>query len=126
MAARGLALAGLILFFSGYLVWQVKGILEPPRLLLASPEEGELVNGLSLKIRGETEPETTLLVNGQTVMVNEAGRFDMKIDVQQGLSTLTFQAIKKHGKTTTITRHVVVAPPKLMEKVSMEDNVINY
>lgn len=113
MAIRNGLLIGVVVLFAGYLTWQIRGILQPPRLTLISPQEGEIVTGLSVAIAGQTEPEVTLKINGQDIMVNEAGAFDTKIDVASGLNTLTFQAIKKHGKISTITRHVVVKERKL-------------
>ncbi|MDO8626138.1 MAG: helix-turn-helix domain-containing protein [Candidatus Magasanikbacteria bacterium] len=125
-ALRTSLLLGAVVLFAGYLLWQIHGVLQPPRLTLISPQEGELVNSLTLAIQGQTEPEVTLKVNGQDVMVNEAGRFNMKVDVSEGVSTLTFEAIKKHGKKTTITRHVVVRAPKYGEKVSLGASEPNY
>ena len=62
-------------------------------------------------IEGETEKETKLTVNGKDVMVNEAGRFSTEIDLNDGVNTIAVSVTKKHGKTTTITRHVVVRLP---------------
>jgi hypothetical protein len=41
-------------------------------------------------------------------MVNEQGHFETKVDLTTGLNTITILATKKHGKTTAITRHIVV------------------
>lgn len=101
----------LTLLFAGYLLWQVKGILEPPYLAVFSPGEGYIVNKPQTLIEGETEKETKLSVNGQEVMVNEAGHFSTQIDLSKGVNTIVVSVTKKHGKTTTITRHVVVRLP---------------
>jgi hypothetical protein len=101
----------LTLLFAGYLLWQVRGILEPPYLAVFSPGEGYIVNKPQTLIEGETEKETKLSVNGQEVMVNEAGHFSTLIDLSKGVNTIVVSVTKKHGKTTTITRHVVVRLP---------------
>lgn len=108
---RNIAIAALVFTFAGYLVWQVKGILEPPYLAIFSPSEGYIVSTQHATIEGETEKESRLTVNGQEVMVNEEGKFSTQIDLGTGVNTIQISATKKHGKTTTITRHIVVKLP---------------
>lgn len=110
MATRHLALICLALLFGGYLVWQVMGILSPPSLLIYTPLEGDVINRPTVLVQGETEPESHLTINGQTIMVGEDGRFETTLDSVAGLNTIIIVATKKHGKTTTITRHLVVRP----------------
>lgn len=108
---RNATVFAMVLFFAGYLVWQVKGILEPPHLAIFSPSEGFVVSSPRTVIEGETEKETKLTVNGQEVMVSEEGKFATEIDLKNGVNTIMISATKKHGKTTTITRHIVVKLP---------------
>lgn len=108
MLARNLLFISFILAFTGYLFWQVRGVLEPPRLTIFSPIEGYTVKQTSVMVAGETESETQLTINGQDIMVNNRGKFETKIDLSQGVNTLVFTATKKHGKSTSITRHLVV------------------
>lgn len=108
---RNLTLSGLVVFFIGYLVWQVQGVLQPPYLTVFTPTEGNVVAIPKTTIQGETEKETHLTVNGQDIMVNEQGKFSTDIDLSSGVNTIQISATKKHGKTTTIVRHVVVKLP---------------
>ena len=122
--ASALRLAGtaaLAILFVGYLGWQIKGIIQPPRLMVYSPFEGDVVNQLSALVQGETEHEARLTVNGQEIMVNEAGKFEDKIDLSPGVNTITVAAEKKHGKTTTVTRHLVVRPSKTAGETSLKE-----
>lgn len=105
---RNLIIALLIFLFAGYLIWQIKGVLNPPNLEIYSPPEGVVTNNLNILVQGMTEPECRLMVNGQEIRPNDAGHFEMNIDLTVGVNTITVAAIKKHGKTTTETRHVVV------------------
>jgi transcriptional regulator with XRE-family HTH domain len=100
----------LALFFVGYLGWQVKGILRPPHLAIYAPLEGYITSQPAALVQGETEKESGLKVNGQEVMVNEQGQFETKIDLSEGVNTITIEATKKHGKTTTEVRHLIVKP----------------
>jgi cytoskeletal protein RodZ len=105
---RNSAAIALTSLFVVYLMWQVKGIVEPPFLAVYAPEEGLVYNQPAVTLQGETEKETRLTVNGQDIMVNEQGHFETKVDLTTGLNTITILATKKHGKTTAITRHIVV------------------
>ncbi len=99
----------LILIFAGYLTWQIKGILEPPTLTVFSPAEGTIVTGAATVVEGATEAESKLAVNGQEVIMNSDGKFQAELNLMPGLNTITISSTKKkHGKTTTITRHVIM------------------
>ena len=117
---RNTVLASIVLVFAGYLVWQIRAIVEPPRLLVHAPVEGVIIREAHTIIQGETEKESTLTVNGQEIMVNEAGKFETKIDLSPGVNTITISASKKHGKTTVVTRHLVVKPSPKIEPLSLK------
>lgn len=105
---RSILIIGIIVIFVGYLAWQVKGVLTPPTLQVYSPIEGAIINQTEIIIEGETEKETQLTINGQEARVNEQGKFSTTLNLSIGVNTLTITATKKHGKTITIIRHVVV------------------
>lgn len=97
----------IILAFFTYIGFQINGILTPPKLMVLSPIEGQAVSDLTILIQGETEKESRLTVNGKEIMINEKGQFESIIDLSEGLNTIIISATKKHGKTTTVVRHVV-------------------
>ncbi|MFH1291913.1 MAG: helix-turn-helix domain-containing protein [bacterium] len=97
-----------ILSFIGYLVWQINGILKPPKLTIFTPVEGYVSNSLIIKIQGQTEKEVSLTINGKEIRADGKGTFQTEIDLSKGLNTITISATKKHGKTTSLTRHVIV------------------
>jgi len=104
-------LSSFILLFIGYLIWQINGIATPPKLFVYSPSEGAVVAEPIAVIQGETALESKLTINGQNIMLNERGQFETKVDLIPGVNTLSIISTKKHGKTTTITRHLVVQSP---------------
>jgi len=98
-----------IVFFAciGYLVIQVKHIVEPPNLAIYSPDNGSVTTEGSTKISGKTDPGVQIHINGRSVMNREDGFFEETIPLTNGVNTIMLSATKKHGKTTTETRHVV-------------------
>jgi len=105
---RSVAVAILLLGFLGYLTWQVNGILQPPKLSVFTPADGYISSKLVALVQGETEKEVRLTVNGKDIMPNNNGRFEIPVDLSNGVNTITISAIKKHGKVTTVTRRVIV------------------
>lgn len=117
---RNSVLVGGVLVFVIYMVTQIAGIMRPPDLSIFAPAEGFVLNLPSTTLQGQTEKETKLTVNGQDVMVDEEGKFQLKMDLSEGVNTITVEAIKKHGKSSLITRHVVVKKAFKAEQVSLK------
>ncbi len=121
--------ACLVLIFAGYLSWQIKGILEPPTLSVFSPAEGAIVSGAATVVEGATEAESKLAVNGQEVIMNSDGKFQAELNLMPGLNTITISSTKKkHGKTTTITRHVIMRlnPVSLNDTNKFSQKILPY
>lgn len=121
---KNFALISFVLFFVIYLGWQVHGIVTPPKLIVYSPIEGQISNRAETAIQGETDKESQLEVNGKEIKVNEQGKFNDIILLSNGVNTITLSTTKKHGKTTTVTRHVVVSV-KEPNRVSIGKNLGN-
>jgi len=105
---KNFTLISFVLFFVVYLGWQIHGIITPPKLIVYSPIEGQISNRAETAVQGETDKESQLEVNGKEIKVNEQGKFNDVILLANGVNTITLSTTKKHGKTTTVTRHVVV------------------
>lgn len=98
---------GLMIVMLGYLGLQIKHIIEPPELNIFSPPEGFITKNEQTLIIGETEKEIRILVNGKEIMNSEDGQFKETVALAPGVNTITITAEKKHGKSTTVVRHVV-------------------
>lgn len=98
----------VVVLVIGYLVIQVKHIVEPPILILFSPQNGYISNQPTILVQGETEKEVRISINGKEIRNNEEGQFNEKIDLSPGLNTIIVTAEKKHGKTTVETRYIVL------------------
>lgn len=105
---KRIATTVLIFSFVGYLTWQINGILRPPKLTVFIPFEGYITNRLNTLVQGKTDKEVKLTINGKEVVANDYGQFEITLDLPKGVNTITIAATKKHGKTTTVTRHVIV------------------
>lgn len=103
------ALTGIfVILFLVYAIWQIQGILQPPKLIVYSPPEGFVTTAMSILVEGNTNKENKVMVNGQEIMVGNDGHFSGQIDLSKGINTINIVASKKHGKTTSITRNIIV------------------
>ncbi len=95
----------LVLFFA-YLAFSYFQFAGAPPLLVNVPENNLVVNQESVEVIGKTDPQATLVINGQTVALTENGSFDVKIPLQPGLNTLTITATNKYQRQTTVVRNL--------------------
>ncbi|PIR76232.1 MAG: hypothetical protein COU32_03100 [Candidatus Magasanikbacteria bacterium CG10_big_fil_rev_8_21_14_0_10_42_10] len=102
----------------GYLGWQVYRILEPPTLTLIEPDDGHITTEEQILVRGISDPETHISINGKDVSYTEEGHFEQQLDLVEGVNTIVVSATKKHGKTSTETRYVTQRP---IQHISAKD-----
>lgn len=98
-----------------YLGIQVKQSIEPPALALYSPPNGAVLSLPEVSIHGATAREARVFINNEPVITDGNGEFKEKIYISPGINTIVVSAKRKHGKTTTETRHVIL---KEAEQVS--------
>lgn len=100
-----------ILFLGGllltYVLWQAHGVSTPPMLELTSPHDGQRLESSRVLVSGKTMPEATLLVNGQSVAVDESGNFSMQFDIHRGTNVIRLLAKRRRGSETVIERRVI-------------------
>jgi hypothetical protein len=97
----------MILSYLGYEYYQFRS---PPVLKVFSPPENQEVNTNIVEVLGETEPDATLRVNNQPVLVEEDGQFKTNIEINDKTEEIIVRAISRSGKETLIRRKIV---PKL-------------
>lgn len=107
------ALLLLILFlgFLSYFFFQYKGFLTGPSLQLDHPSESEIVQSESVRVVGETDPDTQLSINNKVVTVSADGNFEESVSVFKGDFTITVTAKNRFGKESKIIRTVRVKGP---------------
>jgi len=98
------AFAGLLLL--GYLVYQYVIYISPPKLLVSKPVEGQEVFVGDIPVSGKTDPDVTLTVNNQKVLVSKSGDFNDKINVAENAKEIVIIARSRYGKETVIIRRI--------------------
>jgi len=104
-------LAGILIVIFvviGYLGLQYKKFNSPPSLVLNTPQEGQVINNDKIKVSGSTDPDATVEINNQPVIVEENGNFEEDINVSAQTTQIKVVARSRSGKTTSISRTIKV------------------
>ncbi|MDP3727681.1 MAG: hypothetical protein Q8R35_03545 [bacterium] len=104
LAVGGAAIAIVIGFFA----YEFK-FLRAPSLELFSPAEDMVADTDAFDVRGAShDPDADLTLNGRPLYSGETGEFSERIYLVKGVNRLDFEAKNRYGKTTTITRYIVL------------------
>jgi hypothetical protein len=95
---------------AGYFGFELKRMVAPPVIVLASPRDGLVTNDRAVAVSGTTEPEVTIRINGKAINPDLQGKFSDMLELQDGLNLITIKSAKKHSREVTLTRRVIVTP----------------
>ncbi len=94
--------------FGGYLARQYWILIGPPTLEIINPKDGQVSSESAILIEGETDPEATISIEGQLVALDKGGQFSFRVPLISGENNISIVATSKSGKTTTLTRRVLL------------------
>lgn len=110
IAALGVIVPALIIV--GYLLWQTSSLLRPPEVVISTPVDGSAVTTALLPVEGYvTDIDASVIINGETVVIDEHLHFRTEVDLIRGLNVVTVQAKRRYSRETLIYRRVVFEPP---------------
>ncbi|MBU4375759.1 helix-turn-helix domain-containing protein, partial [Patescibacteria group bacterium] len=92
-----------------YLGFKVDKAISPPQLFVYSPAENLATTERFIEVAGKTEPESSVAINGEQILSNQAGEFAKQVDLKNGINTIIIISSKKYGRDNTIIRQVMVA-----------------
>lgn len=98
----------VVLVVGGYLGFQYIRFLNPPKLEVVSPVEGQIVSDRSVEVKGNVSGEASIEVNSQPFLVDEEGMFVGEIEVSGETEKIKIKAVSRSGKTTELERTIVV------------------
>jgi len=105
---RNILIAVAILICFLYLIFYLRQIFFPPKLEILQPETNIMISETSLLIKGTTEKEAEVRVNGELILNNHDGIFSQMVNLKKGLNNITIQAKKKYSRERVITRQIQV------------------
>lgn len=102
-----ISLALVVFFLLSYLAVALFKLYQPPKLEIFQPEKGQTITSPVL-IKGKTDHDATLTLNGKTVNLESDGSFITVYNGPPGTAELKLQATSRRHKTTNLTRHVII------------------
>lgn len=105
---RGIIIILVSLVIVAYIVWELYSIFLPPRLIILYPEHQLILNENQIEIRGQTEPESTVMINNQEVYFDQEGYFYEVVPLDRGVNVIEIRAFKKHSRPNVIRREILV------------------
>lgn len=101
-----IALGVLVCFL--YLIFYFQNIISAPKLIITQPEKNILTKETSLEIKGLTEKEAEVKINGELVLNNNNGVFSKTINLKKGLNNIIIKAQKKYSREQKAARQILV------------------
>jgi len=91
-----------------YLIFYFQKIVLAPKLKITQPEKNLLIKETTIEIKGETEKEAEVKINGELVLNNNNGIFSQTVNLKKGLNTIVIKAKKKYSQENSATRQILV------------------
>jgi DNA-binding XRE family transcriptional regulator len=101
-----LIIALFIIAFSSYLIHQYYGLLGKPGLEIYSPEDNKQVTEEQLIIKGKTDLDNSVSVNGNLIQINNQGEFNYRLKLISGENKIVIEVTNRLGRKTREMRHV--------------------
>lgn len=105
---RTLSVILVVAALLGYLGFEIKDIVTPPKLAIFEPQDNLVISGSTAVIRGQTEKEARILINNQEVLSDPEGNFEKSLQLQSGINTIKITAKKKHSRENIIYKNILV------------------
>lgn len=111
LTPKRLGIGGLcvfLLFVAVFFGYRFMHFLVPPKLTIIEPWDLSEVNEPVVRLKGETEKESRLTVNGREVTISARGDFDETFELAAGLNILEFIVKDRFGKMSKESRAIFV------------------
>lgn len=101
-----------LVLIMGYIGYQIYKFQSPPHLTIDSPINDQEINTADITIKGKTDPNSILEINGSVVSINDDGSFEKAIELQEGINVITIKSRKNANNVleTVETRKITYTP----------------
>lgn len=100
--------AAAIFTFLGFLGFQLVQWWSLPKLEVIQPENGE-VYGEKVTVKGTTQPDSTITINNQKIIVSPNGEFSLDLLFPAGSHSVLVESTNRQGKSRLLERTFTVS-----------------
>ncbi len=97
----------IIAAISIYFFYQLSFLTKPPELIIEYPSEDLIVNEEKILIKGKTQINAEVSINGGGVWLDENGVFNQELFLQEGINIIKIIAVNKFGRKNEIIRKII-------------------
>lgn len=94
-----ISIVAIVLLFSIYLSSEYYKFHQPPKLKVNWPLEATVSSSI-IEVNGITDPESTVRINDDLIIVNSDGRFEKKVSLNSGENKITVESTSPNAKVT--------------------------
>lgn len=102
-----ISIALVVIVFFGLIAFSLFKLNAPPKLILTQPKN-TITTTSPVLIKGQTDQDTTLTLNGKTINLEPDGSFTTVFNGPPGTHQLKLMAISRRNKSTQLTRYVII------------------
>lgn len=103
-------LAVFVCVIIGYAVFQTRGIIAGPQIIVDTPENGSTATSSLLTLSGRIERSKSAFIDDRPIFVDLEGRFFERLLLQKGYNIIDIKATDAQGRTREKTLEVIYAP----------------
>lgn len=92
----------------GYFLYQARGYLLGPEIIIETPKAGEVVRNSYLEIKGQVLNISSLSLNGRQIFTDERGDFKEGLLLARGYNIIELTATDKFGRIKKEKREIIL------------------
>jgi hypothetical protein len=97
----------IIAGISIYFFYQLSFLIKPPELIIEHPSEDLIINEGKILVKGKTQINAEVSINGGGVWLDEEGVFNQEILLQEGINVIKIIAVNKFGRKNEMIRKII-------------------
>ena len=82
----------------GYAIYQMRGLINGPRITVDSPANGSSLAAPLVTIRGRAEQVTKLFLNGEPLTPDRTGNFESQLLLAEGYNIIQLDGENRFGR----------------------------
>ena len=90
----------LIVLVGGYAIFQARGVIFYPRLVVVEPKNGALLHTTDVRVRGRADANTMVWIDGRHAQSDEKGNFEDVISAYPGYNEIGIMVKNRFNKET--------------------------
>lgn len=98
------ALVLVLVSLISYGLFVFSPLLKRPNITISTPQNGEIVSGTEVQVRGTVENVSKLTLNNTPLTISKSGTFEGRVAIWEGNTILVLTGYDRFGRSVTVSR----------------------